>query len=153
MGTVKVPGLPRPKGSWKCVGRDGMHRLVEQRPSGKWRDQVKAAGLLLAAHHGGPILGPVRVAITFTVPLPKSIKPESRPWPALAGGVGDIDKLARSALDSLTDAGVWRDDGQVVHLTAIKAYPHSPAADVLPEPGAIIRVTPITPITEVDTLP
>ena len=141
MGAVKVPGLPRPKGSWKCVGRNGMHRLVEQVPSGTWRKQVEAAGWMLAEAHGGPVLGPVRVRVTFTVPLPKSVKPERRPWPALAGGVGDIDKLARSALDSLTTAGVWADDGQVVELTAIKAYPHSPTADVLPEPGAIIRVT------------
>ena len=152
MGAVKVPGLPRPKGSWKCVGRGGKHRLVEQVPSGPWRAQVEAAGRLLAEQQGGPIpaLVPVSVLVTFTVPLPKSIRPEDRLWPALAYRVGDADKLGRSVLDSLTRAGVFADDGQVCDFHSIKAYPHSPAFDVLPEPGAIIRVT---PITESDTLP
>lgn len=140
MWAVKVPGRPRPKGSWKCVGRGGKHRLVEQRPSGPWRRQVTEAGQLIAAQTGGPLDGPVTVKIAFTVPLPRSINPARRPWPALAGGVGDIDKLARSVLDSLTEAGVWHDDGQVVELTASKHYPHSPGVDVLPSPGAVIRV-------------
>lgn len=142
MWAVKVPGLPRPKGSWKCVGRNGRHQLVEQRPSGPWRKQVKAAGELIAAQIGHPLAGPISVSLAFTVPLPKSIKPDKRLWPHVANGVGDIDKLARSVLDSLTDAGVWADDGQVVQLTASKLYPHSPGRDVLPEPGAIIRIWP-----------
>lgn len=140
MWAVKVPGRPRPKGSWKCVGRGGRHRLVEQRPSGPWRRQVTQAGRLIAAQAGGPLSGPVSVRVAFTVPLPRSISPARRLWPALAGGVGDIDKLARSVLDSLTEAGVWHDDGQVVELAASKHYPHSPGVDVLPSPGAVIRI-------------
>ena len=140
MWAVKAYGLPRPKGSWKCVGRGGTHRLVEQRPAGDWRRIVVDAGKLLSAHIGRRLDGPLTVELVFTVPLPKSVKPEARPWPALAGGVGDIDKLARSVLDSLTDAGVWTDDGQIVDLHAVKAYPHSPHPDAMVSPGVLIRV-------------
>lgn len=152
MWAVKVPGRPRPKGSWKCVGRGGRHRLVEQRPSGPWRRQVTAAGRLIAAQAGGPLDGPISVRIAFTVPLPRSISPARRLWPALAARTGDIDKLARSVLDSLTEAGVWHDDGQVVELTCSKHYPHSPGIDVLSEPGAVIRIWRTTDIyTEEET--
>lgn len=34
----------------------------------------------------------------------------------------DADKLARSILDSISDAGVWADDCQVVDLRIIKGY-------------------------------
>ncbi len=147
---VEVPGLPRPKGSWKCVGRNGRHQLVEQVPSGDWRERVTDGGARLAGQIGAPITGPVRVRVTFTVPLPKSIRPQDRTWPAVANGVGDIDKLARCILDCFTRARVWRDDGQVVTLLAIKAYPHSPARDVLTAPGALIRLSSLDP--EMDTL-
>ena len=34
----------------------------------------------------------------------------------------DADKLARSILDSISDAGVWADDCQVIDLRIIKGY-------------------------------
>jgi Holliday junction resolvase RusA-like endonuclease len=40
-------------------------------------------------------------------------------WPAVRP---DSDKLLRAVLDGLTEAGVWRDDGQVVQGTFIKRY-------------------------------
>lgn len=148
---VEVPGLPRPKGSWKCVGRGGRHQLVEQVPSTEWRAAVTNAGRLLARQAGRTLEGPIQVGCIFTFPLPKSIKPEHRWWPFYARGVGDIDKLARCVLDCFTVAQVWLDDGQVCDLRAIKVYPHTPGVrDVRRTPGVFIRIQPLEP--EMDTL-
>jgi Holliday junction resolvase RusA-like endonuclease len=74
--------------------------------------------------------GPVEVEVTFFLERPATISREKRPWPIKPP---DLDKLVRS-LDSLTDAGVWDDDGQIVQLTAWKCY-----ADTR-EPGAYVKV-------------
>ncbi len=151
---MQVKGLPRPKGSWKCVGKDGKHQLVEQVDSQAWATAVTVAAGRLASQRSPfigrrePIEGPVGVSIVCTVPLPKSVKAEDRPWPVVGKGAGDDDKLARSVLDSITDGGLWNDDAQVCELLVVKAYPHSPVeqlmhaehGDRLTEPGATIRI-------------
>ena len=48
--------------------------------------------------------------------------------------VPDLDKLLRSTFDAITTAGVWRDDAQVVVVSASKSY-----ADTFP-PGALITL-------------
>ena len=81
-----------------------------------------------------PIDGPVSVKVAFTLPKPKSARkgavPSKKP---------DLDKLVRSTFDALTDAGVWRDDSQVVSLQASKVYPNGLGG--LGVPGAIIIVS------------
>ena len=62
-------------------------------------------------------------ALTFTSktdpPLPNPTT--SRP---------DIDNLAKSILDGITQAGVWHDDGQVQSLIARKWYTGKPSANM-----------------------
>lgn len=160
MWAVRVPGIPMPKGSMRAIVRNGKALMIPDTRHRKefeaWRSAVKAGGTLIAHRlPDGPLDEPVSIQIVFTLPVPDGDPGRPWPWkkPGRQAGGGDLDKLVRVVLDELTTAGVMRDDSRVVHLTAIKAYPHSPAADVLPEPGAIIRVTSITPITEGDTLP
>lgn len=140
MWAVTVAGDPVPKPDPKCFGRGGMHRLsVPEKAAGykPWRERCVAAGVRLLEKAGAPLTGPVSVDVTFTITPPKTM-PKGRAWPAVR--VGDVDKLCRLLLDALTESGLWRDDSQVVQLTATKAYPTSPAHDALPEPGALIRV-------------
>lgn len=140
MLSARVTGLPAPKGSMRCVGRGGRHQLIaDNRDRAKaWHEQIVAAGRALLRTAGGPLEGPLSVAITFTVPKPASV-PLTRLWP-ITRSAGDVDKLVRLVLDGLTDSGIWADDSQVVELSAIKAYPHSPAPDLTPEGGALIRI-------------
>lgn len=138
---VRVYGEPAPKGSLKCVGGKGRHQLIEDGTRTKpWRALVKQAGEALSLP--GPLSGPVGVEAVFTVRLPASVKAESRlwPWKRSTGIGGDVDKLLRTVLDALEDAGVLADDAQVCVVRGSKCYPHSPAAGVLDRPGMLLRV-------------
>lgn len=142
---VKVYGTPAPKGSLKCIGGRGRHQLIENNErTAPWRKRVAEAGRALKIPE--PLEGPIGVEIVFTIELPASVKPASRPWPirrSKAGG--DIDKLVRVVLDGLEDAGVYKDDAQVCEQHTYKVHPHTPTLYLPPEarldrPGAFIRI-------------
>ncbi|WP_213452864.1 RusA family crossover junction endodeoxyribonuclease [Rhizomonospora bruguierae] len=126
---IHVPGTPKPKGSLRHVGHG---RMVEQLAgSPDWRASVVAAAH--AAWGGGaPHLGAVRVAIVLE--LPKPARPKDLRYPS-GGNTGDVDKHARNVLDALQDAGVVRNDSQVVDLAVAKRW-------TLLAPGAHITVSP-----------
>ena len=70
--------------------------------------------------------GPMFVRASFYLPRPKNhyrangeLK-DAAPW--WCAKKPDTDKLCRSLLDALTDAGVWADDSQAVQLNADKTY-------------------------------
>lgn len=115
MISFPVYGQPAPQGSKRHVGR-GI--LIESSKKVKpWREAVKFAALV-ANKDREPLQGAVSVNLTFLFPKPKSFKglyPTTRTS-------GDIDKLTRSTLDALVDAGVMRDDSQVVVLNAVKLF-------------------------------
>lgn len=157
--TLTIPGTPAPKGSMKCIGARGKvrHQLVEQVDNTEWRAHVeKCARLRLTAQqHHADTHQPIGVEITLTLKRPSSqmgqgrnagrVKASAPPRPT-THGTGDTDKLARLILDALQSAGVLVDDAQVVELTARKAYvdpAETPGSDVLPYPGAVIRLYPI----------
>jgi crossover junction endodeoxyribonuclease RusA len=137
--TITVFGLPGPQGSKKLVGRDRKGRgiLIESSAKVKpWREAVKWAVLEYRRAHGSCCIeGPVRMEVTFTLPMPKSTKresPSTRP---------DLSKLVRSTEDALTEVGIWEDDGRVVECISRKVYPgyHSLS---LESPGARIHLEP-----------
>ena len=140
---ITVLGIPRPQGSHKAfvVGKKGGKQraiVTDDSPKTKpWKQTVKHAavealqGRLI--QHGADTLhavhGPASVTITFRLPRPKGhygsgrnehlVKPGAPPFPAVKP---DLDKLARSTLDALGEAGVWNDDAQVVQLQVRKVY-------------------------------
>lgn len=103
---VWAGGTPRPQGSKRIL----RGRMVESaRGHADWRRTVAMAALAARQARGGewPVDRPVRMSIYFFVPG----RPDARP---------DIDKLARAVLDAIVEAGVVRDDSQVVELFALK---------------------------------
>lgn len=125
---IVVVGTPAPQGSKRHVGNGVMiesSKLVKP-----WRQDVRAAALD-AIEAGGPTFptGPVSLAVTFRVARPKghyrtgrhaALLRDSAPvWPWTKP---DVSKLVRATEDALTEAGVWRDDAQVVELCAWKEY-------------------------------
>ncbi|RZU30472.1 endodeoxyribonuclease RusA [Blastococcus saxobsidens] len=117
-----------------------MVRLESSKAFSGLTDVVSASSSL----SGGPSLsgwsrleGPVSVAVVFTFDRPKSAPKSRRVWPVTRSS-GDVDKLLRAVLDALVDAGVMRDDSQVVRLTASKVHVGDPWA--LHIPGACVTV-------------
>jgi Holliday junction resolvase RusA-like endonuclease len=135
----RVFGKPSPQGS-KIPGVNSETGKMFVRDQGgqglkDWRKNVAQAAEL--ARPGGdctePTFGaevPVKVQVLFFIDRPKSAK---RPLPSVKP---DLDKYVRAVLDSMKDAKMYKDDGQVVELVAYKRYATSA------EPaGAWIAVT------------
>lgn len=146
--SVHVVGTPKAQGSKRAFvvkgkGEDAKARavVVDARPGPlkDWRGDVTAA-VRTAYGERPPVAGPVAVRLVFALPRPASAPKTRRTWPD--GRVGDVDKLARSVLDSLTDAGVWHDDAQVVDLRVVKDYPGPAIGQHVP--GVRITIARIT---------
>lgn len=146
---IRVFGTPVPQGSTKAFavrkgGRvTGRVVVVGDNPRTKpWRQAIIDA--TRAANTGPMLTGPVFVGLIFIMPRPAShygtgrnagqLKPGAPHWHT---SKPDRDKLERAALDALTDAGIWRDDSQVVDGPVSKVY-----AQPGEEPGVIIEVNP-----------
>lgn len=119
----KVEGTPAPQGSKRHVG---MGRMIESCKALKpWREQIIAETRLNALVPQG-LDEAVALSLVFLFPRPKAhynskgqLKPSA---PEHKTTKPDIDKLARAVLDSLTLAGVFRDDALVYSLTLQKRY-------------------------------
>jgi Holliday junction resolvase RusA-like endonuclease len=141
--TLRVDGEPAPQGS-KSVGRHGgvYEKSKKVKP---WRDAIRAAALArTGAAASAPVTGAVTVNITFWLPRPAGHYRTGRNSHLLHYSAPrcpltrpDLDKLVRSTLDGLKEAGIYGDDGQVVDLSAHKRY-----ADAIngEKPGAEIEI-------------
>lgn len=115
-----VYGVPVPQGSTKAFLPKGWKRPIvtaDNKRTKPWRQAIIDASL--GAMDGrAPIEGPAHLVVCFYLPRPKSaprrvVEPTKRP---------DLDKLVRAVSDALTSAGVWRDDDQVVFVSARKVF-------------------------------
>jgi Holliday junction resolvase RusA-like endonuclease len=126
-----IEGNPRPQGSKKAFARGSQIVLVEaNKELPAWREHMTRMLQLKQLEHETAFTTATNVALTFWLPRPKSVKRH------YATGTYDIDKLTRAVLDSITKAGVWRDDSDVVDLTVRKTY------DDLHPAGVLISITP-----------
>jgi len=143
---VVVRGTPAPQGSKRHVGGG---RMVEQSPNlAPWRavvTQAAAVRIALTEWHPAP-QAPLALGVTFTVARPAShwrtgkhshLLRESAPAHPISRP--DLDKLLRSTMDALTDAGAMTDDSRVISVSALKAYPGS-SLDALDSPGCVLRL-------------
>lgn len=85
-----------------------------------WRAAVTSAAIdVVAVSDWEKQSGPCEATFVFFIARPPSVKEDERPFPVKPP---DLDKLVRAVCDSLTDAGVWDDDGQLIRFTASKVY-------------------------------
>jgi Holliday junction resolvase RusA-like endonuclease len=158
---IKVYGDPEPKGSLKCIGARGQrkHVLVEDNSgSDPWRSKI-AGQARRWIEEWADKHQPVAVDVTYSLARPAGhygtgrnagqVKLGAPVYPAQKG-TGDEDKLRRLVLDALQDAGVLKDDAQVIGGENWKhfhdAHPGARAGeryDVLDRPGVVIRLRPL----------
>jgi crossover junction endodeoxyribonuclease RusA len=142
---IQVIGTPRPKGSMRHVGKGRMIEQLADSPT--WRRTVAGTAYeaIRAAchddsHHecthlqpGYPFTGAVKVLVRLEFVRPKSVKAGGLPS---TRSTGDIDKHMRNIFDALQDAGVFKDDAQIVDQCSSKRYSVTGVA------GAVITVWP-----------
>lgn len=143
---VVVHGIPAPQGSKRHVGAGVM---VESSAKVKpWRAVVTLAAAAAATEQGWEVdpKGAVSVHAVFTLARPRSHYRAganshllAKSAPSSPATRPDLDKLVRSTLDALTDAGVLADDSRVTILIAAKVYPGG-ALDALETPGAVLTI-------------
>jgi len=154
---ISIPGNPKTKGSMKCVGQNGMHKLVESHASATpWLNLLSGwFGRKLASRKA--VAGqPVGVECTFTLERPVAhygtgrnrgiLKPRFVDAQPVGHNTGDLDKLARVVADALQKAEILPDDSAVVELVARKAYVQvhpEKHSDVKPVPGVVVRIYPL----------
>ena len=120
-----VKGLPAPQGSKKAFLHRHSGKVIMTESSGRkhkdWRDVVETESSAIPRFDG-----PVRVTLGFFLRRPRAdfrangeVKPKA---PADHTKRPDVDKLARSVCDSLTDARVIEDDCKIIDLHVTKEY-------------------------------
>jgi len=121
-------GYPQTKGSTKAFMRPGMRYPVITNDNAKNKAWEQVLKLEAQRHAPAQIFdGPVSVMLTFHMVKPKSY-PKTRVLQHTKKP--DIDKLVRSFNDAMTGV-IWRDDSQVVNLSAMKKYSDTPGVDVV----------------------
>ena len=120
--TFNVIGVPAPQGSKSGSVRGGRAIIIEgtskvgRDKHARWRADVTLAA---RAARVETLVGPLEVTIDFYLQSPKT-----DPYRTRHASAPDIDKLGRAVLDSLTNAALIRDDGEVCTLVSRKWYAH-----------------------------
>lgn len=119
-----VPGPPVPKARPRTV-RTKSGRTVTYTPGETvlYENRVRAAAHAVAP--GELLDGPVRLEVMFLFARPKS-RPKKHRYPDVRP---DLENLLKAVMDALTGI-VWRDDAQVVDVSALKLYGPTPGTNV-----------------------
>jgi Holliday junction resolvase RusA-like endonuclease len=152
--SFEVEGAPVTQGSKKAWYDQKNKRTIMTEDRSveltSWRREVSNAAKQALAGAGivDPTTDPIRVRLQFYFKRPighygsgknaKVLKDSASPYPH--GRVGDIDKITRAILDSMTDARVFVDDSQVVTLGATKRW----ADRFTGLPGVVVDVERLT---------
>lgn len=123
-------GTPGPQGS-KIRTRHGMYEASKKVVP--WREAIKAA----APTVDRPLDGPLVVRMVFTLARPAS----ARRTDVAPCKTPDLDKLARSTCDGISDSGLWASDARVVEFDRLAKVWWGYDDDALPVPGAVIACT------------
>ena len=139
--TIHIPGVPVPKARPRASSIGGKPTLYTPATTRAYEQAVKMAAWAAMAK-APPLEGAVSARVVVTLPVPESWSRAKRA-DALAGRVRpasrpDLDNYVKAVLDGCNGA-VWRDDSQIVSLSAEKRYGSEPSAMVEVERSEVAR--------------
>ncbi|MGF3055648.1 RusA family crossover junction endodeoxyribonuclease [Microbacterium sp. YY-01] len=120
-----VPGIPVPQGSMtgRVQGKRAVIYASNEKKLRPWREAVTRMARASWLDRT-QLEGPVRLDAVFVFARPATVK---RRLPSV---FPDLDKLVRAVGDGVTEAGIWKDDGQVIRIVAEKVYGAAPGVHV-----------------------
>lgn len=120
---VWIDGLPKAQPRPRAFARAGHARVYDPGTAEGWKGAV---ALALRPWAGKRVGGPVRLSLLFSFLRPASHRTGAgvlrKGAPVEHVSKPDADNLVKAVLDACTGIGIWRDDTQVVSLTAQKRY-------------------------------
>jgi Holliday junction resolvase RusA-like endonuclease len=131
-----VPGPVRGKGRPRIVKHGKFTRLATDEKTASYENRVA-----LAAHEAmrsrGMLEGPLTVVMSARL-CPAASVPKKTRAAMLSGNAPptkkpDLDNTIKALMDGLNGVA-WRDDVQVVSITATKSYAETPGLDVVIRP-------------------
>ena len=130
-----VPGPPVGKGRPRAARRGaGVVMFTPEKTAGYEALVAAAASNAMRAEAGPLFTGPLEAVLEMRIPIPASWS-KAHKAAALAGAElptskPDIDNVAKAILDACNGV-VFRDDSQIVMLTATKAFSDEPGVRVV----------------------
>jgi Holliday junction resolvase RusA-like endonuclease len=119
-----VLGEPKSQPRPKAMRRGNFVHIYTPATAKAWKGAVASAAAPFLSPV--PIEGPLSLSLDFRFARPKSHYTSKG---ALTKGARlqhttkpDADNLAKAVMDALTDAGLWKDDTQIVQLSVTKSY-------------------------------
>lgn len=117
--TFLVQGRPKAQPRPKAFRRGDRASVYDPGTAAGWKAAIVAASIPIRPQQ--PLTGCIAIELTFQLPRPKSL-PKRMPGVVYCPKKPDWDNLAKAAVDAMTEAGWWRDDGQIVHAVVRKFY-------------------------------
>ena len=123
-----ISGIPRAQ-SRPRLGQHG-NFYSDSHAVKEWKEVIEATFLFCRKP---TITGPVLLRVTFYMPRPKNMEGDNDSPLIPHIKKPDTDNLLKAVMDSMSAAGIWKDDAQVYRTDAEKYYAGS-------KPGVQITV-------------
>lgn len=131
-------GEPISQGSVKAYAVGGRAHVVSKNNDlTAWRETVRQAAASAAGNAWEMRMDAAFVELRFFLRRPSTAPKTIDVYPITGR---DIDKFERAVLDSITNAGIWKDDNRVVDLASKKRYCVTPDLAKIYDPKLHRRV-------------
>jgi len=119
--SIDVYGEPKGQPRPRAFVRGNRAAVYDPGTAEGWKGQIAMAA---RAHlPEAPLLGPIRLGLTFYFPRPGRLMRKRDPdGPVMHLSKPDFDNASKAVADCLTQIGMWRDDQQVCSWTGEKYY-------------------------------